>query len=160
MLLLLHTRDTNNNKRQENTKNSNRNYHIQYIKYVQHKNLNTSWDYQNFPRHPVASEKFETRGINNILLHYHYRVDPELGKGVCDIFRITCACTSCVSKPDKDWLPTIPPPSQPRYSHVDFFTINKTWTLQWLDHHETIRQQDTPSWVWKYSCINYFRNVD
>ena len=50
MLLLLSTRDTNNNKRQENAKISNRHYHIQDIKYVQHKNVNMTWDYRNFTR--------------------------------------------------------------------------------------------------------------
>ena len=37
VLLLLHTIDTNNNKWKENSKFSNRHYHIKYIKDVQHK---------------------------------------------------------------------------------------------------------------------------
>ena len=37
MLLLLCTRDTKNNKRQEDAKFFNYHYHIQDIKYVQHK---------------------------------------------------------------------------------------------------------------------------
>ena len=51
-------------------------YHIQDIKYVQHKNVKTTWGYRKFPRHPVSAEKFEMRGRNTILLNYHYRVDP------------------------------------------------------------------------------------
>ena len=86
---------------------------------MQHKNINTTWDYRKFPRHPVAAEKFETRGINNIVLHYHYRVDTELGKFVCAIRRIPCACPACDYQLDKYWLPTIPPLSQPRYAHVE-----------------------------------------
>ena len=46
---------------------------------------------------------------NYILLHYYYRVDPKLGKGVCEICQIICACTAYVSKLDKYWLPTIAP---------------------------------------------------
>ena len=86
MLLLLSTRDTNNNKRQENAKISNRHYHIQDIKYVQHKNINMTWDYHKFPRHPVAAEKFKMRGRNTIISPYHYKVYPLLGKGVCKFF--------------------------------------------------------------------------
>ena len=59
------------------------------------------------------------RGRNNILSYYHYRVEPEIGKGVCVVFRIPCACPSCVAKIDKYWLPTINLSSQPRYAHVE-----------------------------------------
>ena len=70
-----------------------------------------TWDYRKFPRHPVAAEKFKTRGTNTIISHYHYRVDPELGKGVCVIRRIPCACTACMAQFDKYWSPTIDPSS-------------------------------------------------
>ena len=49
------------------------------------------------------------RGRNTIIFHYHYRVDPELGNGVCAIRRMTCACSSCIDQLDKYWLPTIGP---------------------------------------------------
>ena len=39
-----------------------------------------TWDYQRFHRNPVAAERLETRGRNTIILHYHCRVDTELGK--------------------------------------------------------------------------------
>ena len=84
-----------------------------------------TWDYQKFPRHPVAANKFEIRVRNNIILNHHYRFDPELSKGVCDIFRIPCACTYCVAQLDRYWLPTIPPPSQKRYSHVEICSYKK-----------------------------------
>ena len=86
MLSLLHTRDSWNNKQQENSKFPNRHYHNKDIKYVQHKNLNITWYYWNFSRHPFAAEKFEKRGRNTILSHYDYRVDPKIGKSVCVIF--------------------------------------------------------------------------
>ena len=54
-----------------------------------------------------------------LFLHYHYRVDPELGKGVCDIFCIICACPARVYQLDKYWLPTIFPSYQPRYARVE-----------------------------------------
>ena len=60
-----------------------------------------TWDYWKFTRHTVAAEKFKTRGTNNIISHYNYRVDPELGKCVCVNIRIPCACTACVDRLDK-----------------------------------------------------------
>ena len=77
-----------------------------------------NWDYQNIPRHPVAAENLKTRGRIIIILHYHYRVDTELGKYVCAICRITCACPECVAQHDEYWLPNIVLSSQPRYAHV------------------------------------------
>ena len=76
---------------------------MQDIKYVKHKNVNTTWDYCKFTRHIVAAENLEMRGINTIILHYHYMVDPELGKGVCGIFRVKCACPTCVAQVDGYW---------------------------------------------------------
>ena len=59
VLSLLHIRYANNNKHQENAKFSNCHYHIQDIKYVQHKNINMTWDYRKFPRSPVSAESFK-----------------------------------------------------------------------------------------------------
>ena len=55
LLWLLHTIDKKSNKKQENYKFSNFQYHIQEIKDVQHKNVNMTWDYRKFHRHPVAA---------------------------------------------------------------------------------------------------------
>ena len=56
VLSLLHTRDKKNNKQQLKGKFSNHHYHIQDVKYVQHKNINMTWDFWRFPRNPVAEE--------------------------------------------------------------------------------------------------------
>ena len=40
---------------------SNRHYHIQDIKYVQHENVNMTWYYWKFPRHPLSVENFKTQ---------------------------------------------------------------------------------------------------
>ena len=115
----------NNNKKQWNTKFSHRCYYIQDIKHVQHKNVNMTWGFQKFPRHPVGAGKFEMRGRNSIVLHYHYSIYPELGKCVCNILWVLCSFTSCVYQLDKDWLTNIPPSFQPRYAHVENCYYNK-----------------------------------
>ena len=86
----------------------NRNYQIQDIKDVQQKNINKTWYYWKFPMHPVAAEKLETRGINTILSHYRYRVDPKLGNFVCAVFLLPCECTAYIYQLYKYWLPTLP----------------------------------------------------
>ena len=80
-----------------------------------------SWYYWKLPRHPVSKEKFETRGRNTIILRYHYRVDPNLGKVVCVIFRIPCACPACVDQLDKYCLTNFSPSSKTGYVCVEFF---------------------------------------
>ena len=84
-----------------------------------------SWYYQKFPSHSVAAETFEIRGRNTITLYYNYMVDPNIGKGVCVIFRILCACKACVAQLDKYWLPNCAPSSQPMYARVENFYYNK-----------------------------------
>ena len=59
------------------------------------------WDYQEFPRHPFSTEKFETRGRNTNIFNCDYRVDPKLGKCVCSIRWNPCECTYCVDQYDK-----------------------------------------------------------
>ena len=73
-----------------------------------------TWYYRKFPRRPVSAEKFEMRGSNNILSHFHYRVDPELVRGFFSVPQL-----------DEYWLPTISPPSQLRYARVKKFYYKK-----------------------------------
>ena len=82
-----------------------------------------SWDYRDFPRHPVSAEKFERRGRNNIISLFYYRVDPKLGKGVYVILWVLCAFSACVDQLDKFCLPNIASSSQPRYVRIENFTI-------------------------------------
>ena len=94
---------------------SNRNYHIQDKKDMQHKNVNMSWDNQKYTRHPVAAKKFKMRGSNTFILNYHYRVDPKHGKYVCAICRVPCTCPACVDQLDKYFLPNCAPSYQPSH---------------------------------------------
>ena len=48
--------------------------------------------------HPKPHEK---RGISK---HYHLQFDPKLGNGVCENFRIPCACVACTPMLDKPWI--------------------------------------------------------
>ena len=46
---------------------------------------------------------------------YHTRCDPELGEGFCAMRRIPCACSGCVEKLSKPWLPNLEKMQQPHY---------------------------------------------
>ena len=46
---------------------------------------------------------------------YHIRCDPDLYKVFCAMPRIPCACTGCVEKLSKPWLPNLDKTLQPRY---------------------------------------------
>ena len=46
---------------------------------------------------------------------YHVRWDPELGEGFCAMQRIPCACSRCLGKLSKPWLPNLKKTQQPRY---------------------------------------------
>ena len=77
-----------------------------------------TWDYWSFPCHKFAPERFKTRGRNTILYHYHYRVDPDIGRGVFAICLTSCAFLACVSQLDEYWLPNCAPSYQPRYVRI------------------------------------------
>ena len=62
--------------------------------------------------------------MNNIInFHYHYRVDPYIGKVVSTIIRIPYACLSCVAQHNKEWLPNCATSNKPRCAFVETITI-------------------------------------
>ena len=46
---------------------------------------------------------------------YHIRCNPDLGEGFCAMRLIPCACSGCVEKLSKTWLPKLGKTQQPRY---------------------------------------------
>ena len=47
---------------------------------------------------------------------YHIRCNPDLGKSFCAIQHIPFACSGCVEKIYKPWLPNLDKTLQPRYA--------------------------------------------
>ena len=71
-----------------------------------------------FPPLPFCgphSKPYGTRGLGK---HYHFRFDPQLGMGVCEIRRIPCACVVCTSMLEKSWISGISSYKQDRYKPV------------------------------------------
>ena len=76
------------------------------------------WYYREFCHHPVAADWYETEGRNTIPSNCHYRIDTNLGKGVCEICHIPCVFPYCVAQLDKELLIHCFPSYQPRYAFV------------------------------------------
>ena len=80
---------------------------------------------------------------NNILLHYIYRVGPKLGKGVCPMFRIPCACPVCVSQLDKLGYQIVHHKINQDMSMLKAVTITAYLAIPMIVYHRTIRHQYT-----------------
>ena len=57
---------------------------------------------------------------------YHIRYDTKLGEGFCAMRRIPCACSGCVEKLSKPWLPNLENPN----NHVMLSNQKHVSTLQ------------------------------
>ena len=57
---------------------------------------------------------------------YHIRCDPDLDEGLCAMRQINCACTGCVEKLSKPWLPNLEKPN----NHVMLSNQEHVSTLQ------------------------------
>ena len=88
-------------------------------------NVKMTLNYRMFYTRPVAAEKYEMRGRSTIILHHHYRVDMQLGKGVLVIFGLHAYLQPLLIDLINIWLPTIPKSSQKRYFRVGNFYFNK-----------------------------------
>ena len=57
-------------------------------------------------------------GARGLSKHNHLYFDPKLGNGICEIFRIPCACVGCTSMLEKPWIYGILSKKQARYQPV------------------------------------------
>ena len=75
---------------------------------------------------PVFGPHPKSHGARGVSKHYHLRFDPKIGNGICEIFRIPCACVACTSMLGQPWIYVISSNKQARYQPV----INCTyWTV-------------------------------
>ena len=71
---------------------------------------------------PFCGPHPKPHGARGLSKHYHLRFDPNLGYGICAIFRIQCACVGCTSMLGKPWIPGITSTKQARYQPVTNYT--------------------------------------
>ena len=67
------------------------------------------------PYYRYHPKPYGARGLGK---HYHIRFDPNLGNGICPIFRIPCAFVACTSMLDQQWISGLQLKKQTRYQPV------------------------------------------
>ena len=78
-------------KRASKRKRTDREYHVQYRKYVKHKSVKISCASNRFTTLPFCGPRGKTYCVLGLSKHYNFRVDPKLGNGKCAIRWIPCA---------------------------------------------------------------------
>ena len=109
-------KDRKSQKRQANSYFLCQNYLIQNKNDATLTAINMTWNNSLFPKLPESGNSAPIRGKCGVMTHYHYRLDPKLGEGVCAIHCIPCACAACVQQLQLPWDPKLSHASkQPRY---------------------------------------------
>ena len=75
-------------------------------------------DTNQLPTLPFCGSYPKSHGARGLGKHYRLRIDPNLGHGICAMFRIPCACVVCTSMLDKPWISGIQSTKQARYQPV------------------------------------------
>ena len=79
-------------------------YHVKDNADVAQKDVKIYCDTNQFPKLPFCGSHPKPHGARGLVKHYHLRFDPNLGNGICEILRITCACVACTLMLDKSWI--------------------------------------------------------
>ena len=93
-------------------------YHVQDDADVAPKYVRIYCDTNQFPALLFCGSYSKPRGSRELSKHYHIRFDPNLGHGICAIFRILFACVACTSMLDQQRISGIPSTKQARYQPV------------------------------------------
>ena len=74
-----------------------RQYHVQHNADVAHKDVKIYCNKVQFLALPFCGPNYKPRGARGLIKHHHLCFDPKLGKSVCALCRIPCACVACAS---------------------------------------------------------------
>ena len=75
-------------------------------------------DTNQLPTLPFCGSHPKPHGAMRLGKHYHLRFDPNVGHGICAIFRIPCAFVEFTSMLEKPWILAIHSTKQARYQPV------------------------------------------
>ena len=93
-------------------------YHVQDNSDVAHQYVRMYCNSNQFPTLPFCGTYSKPHVTRELSKNYHFRFDPKIGNGVCEILRIPCACVSCTSMLYKPWISGITPDEQEHYKPV------------------------------------------
>ena len=102
-------------KQASKIKCTDRQYHVQGNAYVSHKDVKIYCNTNQFPALPFCGSHPKPHGSRGLSKHYYLRFDPKLGRGICAICCILCACVVFTSMLDKPWISGIPSQKQAHY---------------------------------------------
>ena len=83
-------------------------YSVQYNDDVTHRDVKFYCNTRKLPALLFCVPHSKPHGSRRLIKHYHLIFDPKLGNGVCEIFRIPCACVVCTYMLDTIWISGIP----------------------------------------------------
>ena len=75
-------------------------------------------DNNQFPELPFFVPHTKPHGSRGLSKHYCLCFNPKLGRVICDIHRIPCACVGCTSMMNKPWISCISSKKQACYQPV------------------------------------------
>ena len=81
-----------------------RQYHVQDNFDVAHQDMRIYRNTNKFSELNFCGPHSKPHGTMGLSKHYHFRFDPKLSNGVCEICRITFACAAWTSMLDKPWI--------------------------------------------------------
>ena len=87
---------------------TDRQYHVQNNSDVAYQDFRMYCNTNKFPSLHLCGTYSKPHGARGLIKHYHFRFDPKLGNGICEIRHIPCACVACTSMLDKPWISGIP----------------------------------------------------
>ena len=109
-----------NKKRVKYKKLTNREYHLQNNKYIEHQYVKIYCTKNQFLQFLFCVPHNKPHGVHRLSNHYHMCFYPKLGHGTCTIRQIPCAYTQCTSTLYKPWTPGVSPRFQQCYQPVKY----------------------------------------
>ena len=93
--------DGRHKKTSSKQKWTNRYYHVQNSKYVDHQYLKMYCEKKQFPGLKFLGQHNKPHGVCGLCKHCHICFDPKLGHGICAILLIPCYCPPFTSMHDQ-----------------------------------------------------------
>ena len=113
---------TEDTKKRQIKKWTNREYHVQHNKDVDHQDVKIYCATNQFHELQFLGPHNKLHGACGLVKQHNMCFDTKLGHVTCAIPHIPCACTSCISIMDQPWVPSITTQKQRLHRIVQYFT--------------------------------------
>ena len=114
--------DHERHKKCQEKKWTNREYHVQHNKCVEHQDVRMCCPAKQFPSLKFLGPQNKPHGLRGLGKHYNTRFDTKLVHGTYAIRRVPCAYTFCTYSLDQTWIPSFTEQQQTRYQPIKYST--------------------------------------